>query len=45
MTRGNRGVVGHQQRDIVVMVHGDDLISTADIEDLRWVESMLKRKF
>ena len=31
--------------DIVVMVHGDDFVSTADIEDLRWVESMLNENF
>ena len=33
-----------QERDIV-MVHGDDFVSTADIEDLRWLESMLREKF
>ena len=27
------------------MVHGDDFVSTADIEDLRWVESMLNENF
>ena len=35
----------HQERDIVVMVHRDDFVSTADIEDLRWLENMLKKKF
>ena len=29
---------GHQERDVVVMVHGGDFVSTADIEDLRWLE-------
>ena len=32
----------HQERDIVVMVHGDDFVSTADIQDLRWVDCILK---
>ena len=27
------------------MVHGDDFVSTADIVDPRWLESMLKEKF
>ena len=34
-----------QERNIVVMAHGDDFASTADIEDLRWLESMFKEKF
>ena len=35
---------GHQERDIAVR-HGDDYLSSADIEDLRWQESMLKKMF
>ena len=45
VARGNTCILGHQERDNVVMVRGDDLVSTADIEDLRWLESMLKEKF
>ena len=36
---------GQQECDIVMMVHADDFGSTADIEDLRWLESVLKEKF
>ena len=36
---------GHQVRDTVVMVHGDDFVSIGDIEGLRWLESMMKEKF
>ena len=42
---GTRAFLGHQERDNVVMVRGDDLVSSADIEDLCWLESMLKEKF
>ena len=35
----------HQERDIVVMVHRDDFVWTADIEELRWLEKMFKEKF
>ena len=45
VSRGNTCIFGHQERDIVVMVHGDDFASTGDIEDLRWLESMIKEKF
>ena len=34
---------GHLERDIV-MVHGDDFVSTADVGDQRWLESMLEEK-
>ena len=44
VTRGNTCMFRHQERDIVVMVHRDDFVSTADIEDLRWLENMLKEK-
>ena len=27
------------------MIHGDDFVSTSDIEDLPWLESMLKENF
>ena len=33
VTRGNTCMLGHQERDVVVMVRGDDFVSTADIED------------
>ena len=35
----------HRERDIVVMVHGDDFVWTTDIEDLGWLERMLNEKF
>ena len=35
----------HHDRDIDVMVHGDDFISTADGEDLLWLEGLLGSKF
>ena len=35
---------GQQERDVVVMVLGDDFVSAADIEDLR-LGSMLQEKF
>ena len=44
-TRSAACMFRHQERDIVVMVHGDDFVSTADIEDQRWLESMRKEKF
>ena len=45
MARGNTCILGHQERDNAVMVRGDDFVSTADIEDLRWLKCMLKEKF
>ena len=45
VTRGNTYMFGHQQRDIVVVVHGHGFVSTADIEDLRCLESMLEETF
>ena len=39
---GNACKFGHQKRDVVVMVHGDDFVWTADFEGLRRLESMLK---
>ena len=44
-TRGNTCTFGDQERDIVVMVHGDGFVSAAGIADLRWLQSMLKKKF
>ena len=35
----------HPGRDIVVMVHGNAYLSTADIEDLIGLASMLKEQF
>ena len=35
----NTCVFGHQERDMVVMVHGDDFVSSGD---LRWLGNMLK---
>ena len=43
--RGNTCKFEHQERHIVVMVHGDDFVSTADTGDLRWLERLLKEKF
>ena len=43
VTRGNTCMFGHLERDIV-MVHGDDFVSTADVGDQRWLESMLEEK-
>ena len=34
---------GRLERDIV-MVHRDDFVSTADVGDQRWLESMLEEK-
>ena len=45
MTRGNTCLFGHHEHDILVMTHGDDFVSAADIEDLRWLESILKEEF
>ena len=36
---------GHQERDIVVMIHRGDFVSTANLQDLHWLESVLKDKF
>ena len=33
------------ERDNVLMVHGDDIVSTANTEEPRWLEGMLKEKF
>ena len=41
---GHTCMFGHQERDTVVLVHGD-VVSTAGIEDLLWLESMPKEKF
>ena len=38
--RGATDTFGHKEREIVFMVHGRDVASTADIEDLCWLESM-----
>ena len=35
VARANMCMCGHQERNIVVMVHGDDFVSTADNEDLQ----------
>ena len=43
MTRRNTCTFGHLERDIV-MVHGDDFVSTAEVGDQRWLESMLEEK-
>ena len=45
VARGNTCTFGHQQRDIVVMVHVDVFVSTAHIEDLRCLFRMPKDKF
>ena len=34
---------GHLKR-YIVMVHGDDFVSIADVGDQRWLESMLEEK-
>ena len=36
--RGKTCTFGHHARDIVMMVHGGDFVSTADTQDQRWLE-------
>ena len=35
----------HPVRDVMVFVHGDDFVSTAEGEDLEWFKSILETKF
>lgn len=45
MIRGNTCTLWHLEQDVVVMVHGDDFVSTADMASLRWLEDMHKERF
>ena len=37
-------LVRHESRDILAVVHGDDLMFTAIEEDLKWVHKALERR-
>jgi len=39
------GMWYHEQRDIVVLVHGDDFLGGAESEDLDWFEKLLQMNF
>ena len=44
VARGNTCMFGHQEHDTVETVHGDEFVSTADIEDLRWLEKLAQEE-
>jgi hypothetical protein len=44
-TRANTCMFRHSERDLDVMVHGDDFMSTGDHEDLIWLQKVLEEKF
>ena len=35
----------HSTRDIQTMAHGDDYVSAADAEDLKWMKGALEKRF
>jgi hypothetical protein len=45
VTRASTCMLWHPEKDIVVMVHGDDFISTADGDDLEWLKMVFETKF
>jgi hypothetical protein len=45
VTRASTCMFWHAERDIAVMVHGDDFISTGDGDDLLWLKSVFETKF
>ena len=44
-TRACTCVFRHPERDIDLMVHGDDIISTGDAEDLAWLKELFEKQF
>ena len=45
MTRANTCMFWHPDRDIALMVHGDDFITVADEMDLQWLRDIFASKF
>ncbi len=41
-SRYNPALHHHKEKDILTMVHGDDFVSSADKENLKWLEKDLK---
>ena len=43
--RANGSTFYHKERDVRMVVHGDDFVITGREEDLKWTEDVLRRKY
>lgn len=45
MARASTCIFRHHERDIDLVVHGDDFVSVGSKEDLQWARTILENKF
>ena len=43
--RSNLCVFHHEKRNVCTLVHGDDYASTGNLEELKWLQTLLENRF